>query len=106
MRAGGDRETLIPTGPAVGAFPDVKFTINETQLRPGDLFFGYTDAVSATGVNFGKNRLEMLMDQHVSSARDFEEALKKHLFDHIGNAAQADDITYIAVKRLQDKNKN
>ena len=46
------------------------------------------------------------MDQHVSSARDFEEALKKHLFDHIGNAAQADDITYIAVKRLQDKNKN
>jgi sigma-B regulation protein RsbU (phosphoserine phosphatase) len=107
LRASGERERLMPTGPAVGAFPEVSFSTKYTTLHPGDIFFGFTDgvtdAVSPLGEAFGKARLEMLLDQHAKSARDFEAALKQHLFDHIGDAAQADDVTFLVVKRIQDK---
>jgi len=110
FRGDGDRETLMPTGPVVGAFPDVHFKIKETCLRPGDLFFGYTDgvtdAVSPTGKIFGKKRLEMLMERYSNSARDFERGLKARLFEHIGDAAQTDDITFLVVQTLQKKSGN
>ena len=104
LRSRGGRDRLTLTGPAVGAFPEAKFGIKATTLNPGDLFFGYTDgvtdAISPKGEPFGKKRLEMLLNQYSKSARDFEAAIKRHLFDHIGEAAQADDVTFMLVKRL------
>jgi sigma-B regulation protein RsbU (phosphoserine phosphatase) len=104
FRASGDRHQLRPTGPVVGAFPDAKFKIERNILHSGDFFFGYTDgvtdAVSPKGEIFGRSRLKKLMDQHNKSAREFEMALKRDLFDHIADAAQTDDVTFLVVKRL------
>lgn len=105
LRASGGRDRLSPTGPAVGAFPEANFGIGHSVLKHGDLFFcftdGVTDAISPEGEGFGKDRLERLLNQYANSARNFEAALKRNLFDHIGDAAQADDVTFVLVKRLE-----
>jgi len=103
MRATGERDLLMPTGPVVGAFPNVNFGIQHTQILRGDLFWGYTDgvtdAVSPGGEIFGKNRLQMIVDQQVKSAKEFEKTITDRLFSHINDAAQADDITFMLVSR-------
>jgi CRP-like cAMP-binding protein len=45
-RAGGRVETLPCGGLPVGLFEPMKMTASQAQLRPGDLFFLYTDGVT------------------------------------------------------------
>lgn len=102
--ANGVKASLEPTGPAVGMMPDVKFEIKQVQLEPGDILIGYTDGVTEaynpSGEFFTSERLDSLLEQPASSARELLEQIKTHLFAHVDNAVQSDDITMLAVQRM------
>ncbi|MBD2772693.1 PP2C family protein-serine/threonine phosphatase [Iningainema tapete] len=100
----GVKQSLKPTGPAVGMIPDMKFKIHQVQLEPGDILIGYTDGVTEArapkGEFFTLQRLLSLLEQPTSSVSDLLERIKTNLFTHINNAAQFDDITMLAVQWL------
>ena len=53
-RRDGAIERLLPTGPAVGALPDMEFTANTLELGPGDLLLAFTDGASEARSPAGK----------------------------------------------------
>ncbi len=103
LREGILRETLNPTGPAVGMMPNLKFKVRQVHLDPGDTLIGYTDGVTeARAPNhelFTTKRLLTLLEQPVDSASALMELLKKALFEYINDAPQFDDITVLTVHR-------
>jgi phosphoserine phosphatase RsbU/P len=100
----GIRETLKHTGPAVGMMPNMKFKVQQTNLKPGDILIGYTDGVpeahSMDGKLFGNKQLLSLLEKSAPSATALIERLKADLFTHINTAPQFDDITMLALQRL------
>jgi sigma-B regulation protein RsbU (phosphoserine phosphatase) len=104
LREGKIVDSLDSTGPAVGMMPNVKFSVKQVQLQPGDILFGYTDGVT-DGKNldnklFSRHRLIPLLETPVQSAQELLERVKQNLFDYIGSAPQFDDVTMLIVKRL------
>ena len=103
----GRATILPPTGPAVGLRLDATFHIEQAHLEPGTTMLGCTDGVtearSLKGNLFSRNRLEMLVSENCASASDLVEHIKTNLFSFIGNAAQEDDITLLAVRHSQDR---
>jgi len=99
----GLKQSLTPTGPAVGLIPEKEFGYKEIQLEPGDLLFAYTDGVtdarSPDDERFSKERLVDLLSQPTTNAFELMERIGTHLFDHIGKAPQADDITMLTLQR-------
>ena len=99
----GIKHHLMPTGPAVGAFPDAEFKIAEIQLKPGDKLIGYTDgvteAVSPEGAFFKKERLEKIIVKHKLNAFDLMNQIKTALTQFTGNTPQSDDITILIAQR-------
>lgn len=93
---------LKPTGPAVGIIPDVSFRVRDVQLKPGDLFFAFTDgasdALDLAGNSFGKDRLTSLLNNY-TFAETLLGCMSEQLHEHIGAAKQFDDITLLAVRR-------
>ncbi len=104
----GVKQSLKPTGPAVGMIPEMKFKIHQVQLEPGDILIGYTDGVTEArapnGEFFTLQRLLSLLEQPTSSVYDLLERIKTNLFTHINNAPQFDDITMLAVQWLPKAN--
>jgi sigma-B regulation protein RsbU (phosphoserine phosphatase) len=99
----GIKQNLKPTSPAVGTMPGLQFGILRSRLDPGDTLIGYTDgvteALSPQNTIFSKERLLSLIDRPALTASESIEEIKFHLFNHIDNAPQFDDITMIAVHR-------
>lgn len=99
----GVKETLSPSGPAVGVILHTEFKIQQTHLEPGDTLVGYTDGItdarSPSNQLFTKERLQLLLKQPVSSASDLLEQIIADLSTHIDNAPQDDDVTLLAVRR-------
>ena len=99
----GVKETLRPSGPAVGVMPHTEFKIQQVHLAAGDTFVGYTDGIpdarSPHDQPFTKKRLQSLFEQPVSSASDLLEQIIANLTTHIDNAPQDDDVTILAVRR-------
>ena len=54
-------QRLMPTGPAVGMFPDLEFRVEQLQMDKGDLLVGFTDgttdAKSYIGEQYSEERL-------------------------------------------------
>lgn len=100
------KHVLNHTGAAVGMMPNMKFTIEQVQLQPGDILFGYTDGVTEgkniEGKLFTSDRLMPLLTKPVESASALLERVKTNLFEYIGEAPQFDDITILSVKRLAE----
>jgi sigma-B regulation protein RsbU (phosphoserine phosphatase) len=101
---GAVRETLRKTGPAVGALVNANFKIFESQMRPGDIFFAFTDGVpdcnDPRGEFFGRERLLDVLQQESESAPELVTKIQSELRQYIAGANQFDDITLLAVKRL------
>jgi sigma-B regulation protein RsbU (phosphoserine phosphatase) len=99
----GIRESLLPTGPAVGLQPQAQFKYKQIQLRPGDILFSYTDGVidarSPSEERFTRKRLRALLSQPASNALELMERIGTNLFSHIGRAPQEDDITMLTLQR-------
>lgn len=102
--AGEIKARLGRTGSPLGIFPDMEFGIEQTQLEPGDLLLAFTDGVteakSATDEQFTEERLEALVAADTSSATGLIEAIQHDIRQHVGSAAQSDDITMLAIRRI------
>ena len=107
VNSAGAKQRLKPTGPAVGITPDMKFEIRQVQIEPADILIGYTDgvteALSADGKFFTKKQLLSVLEQPADSGSDLVNRIKTKVFNHIQNAAPSDDITMLAVQRLQQQ---
>jgi len=101
---GGVNRYLSPTGPAVGVMPDVEFLIKQTVLTPGETMLAYTDgvteALSADGKEFSRERLLALCDNPSSSTEELLENIGGELNAHMNNTEQFDDITMLALRRI------
>ncbi len=95
-------ERLNPTGPAVGLFPDVEYTIGQAGLVPGDTLLvytdGVTDALSPEDEHFEEGRLLALLEQPASSAQALLDQVWNQIEAYMGGASQFDDITMLALR--------
>lgn len=100
----GIKAHLGSTGPAVGMMPNMDFQIEQVQLAPGDSLFTYTDGVpeahSPSGEMFSDQGLYDLLEKHADSVTETVAQVEKSVREHISTAPQFDDITMLAVRRL------
>jgi serine phosphatase RsbU (regulator of sigma subunit) len=103
VRAQGGVDHLESSNFPVGLFPHVKFTVDRTQLYPGDLIVttsdGVTEARDVIGGLFGDARLLDLLGSCTGQTPD--EVARKILAsirEYVGTAPQSDDITVTIVR--------
>jgi len=101
---------LMPTGPAVGMFPNLEFRVEQLQLERGDLLVGFTDgatdAKNRVGELFSEERLLRSISAPWTSIFSMLFELNTELHKHIGNQNQFDDITLISFRHKLDHNKD
>ena len=99
------KEYLNPTGPAVGAYPELDYKTRTIRLDPGDFLFAYTDgvvdAINEVGEFFTKDRLisQLTQPSDSASAKLLLEKVKARLYGHMEGAEQFDDVTMVLVHR-------
>ncbi len=95
---------LKPTGAAIGVIPDLDYIHKQLQINSGDVFFAYTDGVTDaqnhTGEFFSKEQLLSVLKNGITSADDLVTIISEKVYDHISQTEQFDDITMIAIKRM------
>jgi len=103
----GIKANLVPTGPAVGLYPDLDFKVRTITLAPDDLLLVYTDGVTdarnRAGEAFTKERLLKMAGNSSRTAVDLIDTIKSRLDKHIFGADQFDDITIVALRRKAQK---
>jgi phosphoserine phosphatase RsbU/P len=94
---------LMPTGPAVGMFPDMSFSVGKIELARGDCLIsftdGTTDAKNLAGELFTEERLLKKVSVLWTSIFSMLFELKTDLKNHIGEQHQFDDITLLSFRR-------
>jgi phosphoserine phosphatase RsbU/P len=95
VRSNGQCERLETGGSVLGAFPDSCYGQGEIELRHDDrlvLFTdGLTEAVDATGEQFGEERLmQLLSDYRDRSAEDLKEIVFNEVGEFCGNTFRDD----------------
>lgn len=105
-RDGGSQQILKTTGAAIGVMPDWEYSVAEIKLNTEDLLFIFTDGApdleDSNGHFFGKPRLFEFLGNNSHSPSDLLDEINNALNVHIGDAKQFDDITMMAVRRLQE----
>lgn len=106
--SGTIKQTLSPTGPAVGMLPDMPFRAEHLELEAGDFIICYTDglteAQNKSGEFFGEARLtQTFQHQPPTSASDAVNRIRSQVKSHIATAAQFDDITLLTVQHTHLK---
>ena len=101
---------LMPTGPAVGMFPNLEFRVEQLRLDKGDLLVGFTDgatdAKNNAGELFTEERLLRSIAAPWTSIFSMYFELNTELHKHIGNQNQFDDITLISFRRKLNQEKD
>lgn len=101
----GIRCRLSSTGPLVGIIPDVAYDVGEVWLAPGETLLAFTDGVTeATDADkqiFGRDQVLALLQEPDPSAEALVERICGAVRAHTANAPQSDDITMLAVRRLE-----
>jgi len=102
----GEQRILTSTGLAVGVMPDWDYKVEQIRMNAGDLLFAFTDGApemtDPNGVFFGKDRLLSLLDCNCHTVADLIDEINTELIEHIGSSNQFDDITLMAVQRLEN----
>ena len=100
---GAITKRLMPTGPAVGMFPDMDFLVDQIQIEGGDCLVGFTDgttdAKNSAGELFSEERLLKSISAPWTSVFSMLFELNAELQNHIGGQDQFDDITLISFRR-------
>jgi sigma-B regulation protein RsbU (phosphoserine phosphatase) len=101
-RAGGAVERLGPTGSVIGLFDVWDCTTAETMLEAGDTLVvfsdGATDAIDASGSEFGDERLVATVDRHAAAnAPGLLDAIVGAVIDY-GGTQQFDDLTLLVAR--------
>ncbi len=103
MRPDGSHELLETGGSILGVFEDLE--LHQGKFLLGDsLLFCYTDgtvdAVNRADEPFGMDRLvEFLRENRHLAARQICNALRRRLKEHVEDMPQADDMTYLVLKK-------
>jgi sigma-B regulation protein RsbU (phosphoserine phosphatase) len=91
----------------LGMTPDVTYPDYELKLQPGDMVIFYTDGIIEAENDaeeiYGTERLVNLVAGMDSSAspEDVIQAILQDVADFVGSAEQYDDMTLVAVKRME-----
>jgi serine phosphatase RsbU (regulator of sigma subunit) len=98
-------ETLMKGGTALGVLEKIHLQDHTIALEPGDILTFYTDGVtesfSPSGEAFGEERLEELIASiQGKSVCDLLDQLDKALLRFRENAPPSDDVTLLAIQRL------
>ncbi|NNF03098.1 MAG: SpoIIE family protein phosphatase [Rhodothermales bacterium] len=106
-RSDGSVETLDLGGLVLGFKKDIPYKQDRVTLHPGDLLFIYSDgipeAMNANRSQFGDDTLiDLVASAKSASAEQFVKTVLERVREHAGDYPQNDDITMIAVKRLED----
>ncbi len=100
----GVRGNLTTTGPMVGLQSGASFAARDVTLEPGDIFFAHTDGLTDTinpeGEYFNKGDLISLFTHNKRLASVLEH-IQNEVRDYSTGAKQMDDITMLAVRRLE-----
>ena len=102
LRGDGQRETLKATGLPFGIDADLPYRIAETQLRPGDTLFlfsdGITEAFNQADKEFGAARLEAALEAALGKgAAGLVADVLAATAEFAAGAEQSDDITALAL---------
>ena len=92
----------------VGALSDWNYEGEQTQLKPGDMLFLYTDGLSEAKNSkkelLGRKRLLQLASEHSQdTAQQLVELMEAEVHRHAGDAEQNDDITLLAIRWQPDQ---
>lgn len=92
----------------VGALSDWAYEGQQTQLKPGDMLFLYTDGLSEAmnnkGEFLGRQRVQQLASEHSQdTAQQLVELMEAEVHRHAGDAEQNDDITLLAIRWQPDQ---
>ena len=94
----------IPVEPhlPVGVFEDVKYGVQETQLKPDSTLFLYTDGLTeakdAGRKQFGLKRVEEVLRADCPiQPRQLIETITRQVHQFVGDAQQSDDLTMLAI---------
>jgi serine phosphatase RsbU (regulator of sigma subunit) len=95
---------LLPTGPALGLFPEATFRTGEGTLGPGDSLVAFTDGLvearSPAGEAFGSERLLAALRAHNSSASNLVRGVIEALQGFTGPAEPHDDVTLLVARSM------
>jgi sigma-B regulation protein RsbU (phosphoserine phosphatase) len=93
---------LLPTGPALGLFPEATFRTGEGTLGPGDSLVAFTDGLvearNSAGEAFGSERLQVALRANNSSASALVRGVMEALHHFTGRAEPHDDVTLLAAR--------
>jgi sigma-B regulation protein RsbU (phosphoserine phosphatase) len=103
--------TLKGHGIALGVMPNITLEEQVIDFEPDDILLmytdGVTDAIDAQEEEFGTERLADLIMSNVHLAPDaLIEEIKRAVTDFAGEGVHFDDLTIIALKRVEDKSVN
>jgi serine phosphatase RsbU (regulator of sigma subunit) len=94
------------SGTAIGIFDEAIYEQHSFTLAPGDALVlctdGVLEATDERGEQFGFERLEQSVGGGLSRPRDLAKRLQLDLREHVGDAAQSDDITLIVLGVTED----
>ncbi|MBD3347877.1 MAG: SpoIIE family protein phosphatase [Candidatus Eisenbacteria bacterium] len=107
LKPDGSKEYLDRGGVVIGIMAGSGYEEGETVLHPGDGLVLYTDgiteAMNPDGDMFGEDRLERVLALHRdASAREIEERVYDDVKRFTSGAAQADDLTMVVVKMVNE----
>jgi serine phosphatase RsbU (regulator of sigma subunit) len=104
-QSGGAPDRLMPTATALGLLPNFRMEVCRTGMLPGDMLLAYTDGVTDAGGQGGAFGEERLLDVIALCAGRWETLLDRvteALESHMLGVERHDDITLLAVSRLND----
>jgi sigma-B regulation protein RsbU (phosphoserine phosphatase) len=98
-------QSLSRTGMVMGIEPETPYTQRDLALEPGDFLVlytdGLTDAINASGQEFGVKRLEeLILENRHASVDEIINRLDEAVILHTGDITPFDDITLLIAKRL------
>jgi phosphoserine phosphatase RsbU/P len=103
-----EKGSVIPlprTGPAVGVFPDAKFSAQEIAFEINETVLAYTDGIPDTfnddKIPFGRERLLKIVESNNTHPELMLQQIGDELHQFSGDASQFDDITLLAIKRKE-----
>lgn len=96
---------LRPTGPVIGLLPDICFSVKEIALAKHDLLLSFTDglpdALNPDGLSFKSNGLSQALNGFDTNPALLLENIERQLHQFIGTTHQFDDVTLLAIQRLE-----
>lgn len=104
VATGDEVRRLDITGPALGLFKEARYEVRSDRLAPADLLLTYTDgvpeAMDPAKNQFGEERLLKLLPG-ISDATGAINQVISAINSFTGDAEQHDDITMLALQRVQ-----